>query len=128
MKTKAKEFMSIFFLMLFLGTSSSFAQSQAAQLTAEQKETMQESITAFQDVLSLSSEQKPEFEAITMKYAKQMIAVRDSDDGNFKKYEKVKSIRKKRNAEMKQLLSPDQYEVYLDKQEEMQKKMKAKRG
>ena len=43
------------------------------------------------------------------------------------KYKKVKSIRKNKDAEMKHLLSKDQYKVYLEKQEEMQKKMKEQR-
>ena len=43
------------------------------------------------------------------------------------KYRKVKSIRKNKDAEMKRLLSKDQYNVYLEKQEEMKKKMKERR-
>jgi hypothetical protein len=40
---------------------------------------------------------------------------------------KVKAIRKDQNAEMKELLSEEQFAVYLEKQKEMQEKMKARR-
>jgi len=43
------------------------------------------------------------------------------------KFKKVKSIRKNKDAEMKTLLSKDQYKVYLEKQKEMKKKMKERR-
>ena len=74
-----------------------------------------------------SEEQKPQFEEITKKYAKQMKAVKDSDGSRMSKYRKVKSIRKNKDAEMKRLLSKDQFNVYLEKQKEMRKKMKARR-
>ena len=77
--------------------------------------------------LHLSEEQKPKFKEITKKYAKQMKAVKDSGARPMRKYRKVKSIREDKNAEMKSLLSQDQYKVYLEKQEEMTKKMKERR-
>jgi len=39
----------------------------------------------------------------------------------------VKSIRKNKDAEMKTLLSKDQYKVYLENQEEMKKQIKRRR-
>jgi len=43
-------------------------------------------------------------------------------------FKKIKSIRKDKNEKMKELLSKDQYKLYLEKQEEMQKKIKDRRG
>jgi hypothetical protein len=56
-----------------------------------------------------------------------MIAVKASGARRMSKYKKVKSIRKNKDAEMKTLLSKDQYKVYLEKQEEMSKKIKERR-
>jgi len=47
-----------------------------------------------------------------MKYAKHMIAVKESGDRPMGKVKKVKSIRESKNAEMKRLLSTDQYKVW----------------
>ena len=118
-----------FLLTIFLfGTNSSFAQSEAINLTDGQKEELAKNMEEFFEVLNLSEEQKPEFESITKKYAKQMKAVKEDGGGKFKKYRKVKSIQKDKNSEMKKLLSEEQYEVYLEKQKEMQKKMKERQG
>jgi hypothetical protein len=107
-----------------MSTNFSFAQSPKAELTDEQKEELAEKIEEYLKALNLSEEQKPEFEAITKKYVKQMKAVKESEDGKMKKYRKVKTIRDNKNAEMKDLLSEDQYNFYLEKHEEMKEKMK----
>ena len=125
---KSLKFLSLFFLVLFLGTNNGFAQAEAANLTEEQKAEMAKNMEEFSEVLKLSDEQKTEFKAITKKYAMQMKAVKDGGGGKMSMYKKVKAIRKDKNAEMKELLSDDQYEAYLKKQEEMQKKMREKRS
>jgi len=78
--------------------------------------------------LKLSDEQKVEFEEITKKYAKQMISIRDSGGGKFKKMRKLRTMGKEKNEELKPLLSEAQYTVYLDKQEEMRNKMRARQS
>ena len=119
--------MSLFFAIFLIGTNTTFAQSKAANLTEEQTEKIKKNLEEYATALHLSEEQKPKFEEITKKYAKQMIAVKDGGGRRMSKYKKVKSIRKNKDAEMKRLLSKDQYKVYLEKQKEMQKKMKEKR-
>ena len=119
--------MSLFFALCLIGTNTTFAQSRAANLTEEQKEEMKKNLEAYAVALDLSEEQKPKFEEITKKYAKQMKAVKDSSGRRMSKFKKVKSIRKNKDAEMKDLLSKDQYKVYLEKQKEMKKKMKERR-
>lgn len=114
------------FLLFLISTNTGFAQSTAP--TDAQKEEMVQNQKAFMDELKLSEDQKIEFEAITMKYMPQMKAVGESDASKFRKYRELKAINKEKNAEMKELLSKDQYEMYLEQQKEMQKKMKEKRG
>ena len=112
----------------FFGFGQAMAQTQAMEMTDEQKEEMAQNLQAFYDVLDLSDAKKSDFEAITKKYAMQMKAVKEEGGSKMQMYRKVKSINKDKNAEMKELLSADQYDIYLEKQKEMQKKMKAKRG
>ena len=124
---KSLKILSLFFALLLIGTSTSFAQSRATNLTEEQKEEVKKNVEEYAVALHLSEEQKPKFEEITKKYAKQMKAVKDSGGRPMSKYKKVQSIRKNKDAEMKTLLSKDQYKVYLEKQEEMKSKIKERR-
>ena len=114
--------------MLLISINTSFAQSRATNLTEEQKEEIKTNLEEYANALNLSEDQRPEFEEISMKYAKQLQAVKDSGGRRMSKFKKVKSIRKNKDAEMKRLLSKDQYIVYLEKQEEIQKKMKERRS
>ena len=119
---------SLFFALFLIGINTSYAQSKADNLTDEQKEEVKKNLEEYAAALNLSEDQKPKFEAITKKYAEQMKAVKDGGGRKLQKYKKVKSIRKNKYAEMKALLSKDQYKVYSDKQEEMKTKMKQRRG
>ena len=121
---KSLKFLSLFFALFLFSTNTTFAQSRAENLTDEQKEELAASMEEYFSVLDLTEEQKFEFETITKKYAEQMKAVKDSGGRRMSKFKKVKSIRKNKDAEMKTLLSKDQYKVYLEKQEEMKKKIK----
>lgn len=122
---KSLKMLSLLFAILVFGTTLSLAQ--ATELSAEQKKEMAKNMEDYYTALNLSEEQKPEFTAIMKKYLPQLKAVRDSGEGKFQMYKKVKAIRKDQNAEMEKLLSKEQYKAYLDKQEEMQERMRAKR-
>ena len=124
---KVLKILFLFFALCLIGTNTTFAQSRATNLTEEQKEEITKNLEEYATAINLTEEQKPKFEEITRKYAKQMKAVKDSGGRPMSKYRKMKSIREDKNAEMKPLLSKDQYNVYLEKQEEMQKKMKERR-
>lgn len=116
----------LFITLLLVGITEINAQTKRENLSAEQKEEIKKNVEEYATSLNLTAIQKPEFEAITKKYAKQMIAVRDSGGSRFKKYRKLKSIRKNKDKEMKQLLNPEQFKTYLEKQEERKKEMKAR--
>lgn len=121
--------LKIFFLFVLVnfGFGSGLAQSPDMQMTDAQKEKMKENLQAFYDVLDLNGDQKKDFEAITKKYALQMKAVKDEGGSKMSMYKKIKSINKNKNAEMKGVLSKEQYEVYLEKQKEIQKEMRSKK-
>jgi hypothetical protein len=119
---------SLLFALFLIGTNTTFAQSRANDLSKEQKEEIKKNIEEYASALDLSEDQRPRFEEITKRYAKQMKAVKDSGGRRMSKFKKVKSIRKNKDAEMKTILSKDQYKVYLEKQEEMKDKMKQRRG
>jgi len=125
---KLSKIVLLSFAAFVLGISITFAQGNEPKLTEKQQEQMAESLEAYYAVLDLSEEQKTEFEAISKKYGAQMMEVRDGSGGKMQKYKQVKAIRKEKDAEMKALLSDDQYKVYLEKQEELQDKMREQRS
>ena len=125
---KLLKVLSMSFALIIIGISTTIAQSRANNLSEEQKEEIKRNLEEYATALSLSDDQRPIFEEITKKYAKQLIAVKDGGGRRMSKYKKVKSIRKNKDAEMKKLLSKDQYKVYLEKQEVMKDKMKQRRG
>ena len=119
--------LALFFALFLIGTNITCAQSKTAKLTEEQKEEVTNNLEEYAVALDLSEDQRPKFEEITIKYAEQIIAVKNGGGRKLQKYKKVKSIRENKDAEMKILLSKDQYKVYLEKQEEMKKKIKERR-
>lgn len=123
---KSLRILSLFFALFLIGTNTTFVQSKAANLSEEQKEEIKNNLEKHAVALHLSEAQKPKFEEITKKYAKQMKAVKDSGGGRMSKYKKVKSIRKNKDTEIKSLLSKDQYKIYLEKQEEKMKERRKK--
>ena len=123
----ALKILSLFFSLFLIGTNTTFVQSKAANLSEQQKEEIKKNLEEYSAALHLSKAQKPKFEKITKKYAKQMVAVKDGGGRLISKYKKVKSIRKNKDVEMKSLLSKEQYKIYLEKHEEMKKKIKGRR-
>lgn len=118
----------LFIALLLVGITDINAQTKRENLSDEQKEKMEKQIEEYATSLNLTEVQKSEFETITKKYAKQMSATMDSGGSRFKKYRKFKSIRKNKDKEMKQLLNPEQFKTYLEKQEERKQQMKERRS
>jgi len=123
---KSSKKLWLFIALLLVGITNINAQTKRENLSDEQKEEIKKNVEEYTTSLNLTDVQKTEFEAITEKYAKQMVAVRDSGGAKFKKYKKLKSIRKNKDKEMKQLLNQEQFKTYLEKQEERKKQMKAR--
>lgn len=78
--------------------------------------------------LNLTENQKPQYIEISKRYGSQLSTLKDSSKSRFSKYRAYKEIQKNKNREMKALLSSKQYKVYLDIQEEVQKKIKERRS
>jgi len=112
--------------LLFFCTSFVFSQTPLSNLTEEEKVEMEEDFKEMLNALHLSDAQKPEFISISKNYGNQLFALKESDAYKMSKYRKMKSIVKSRNQEMENLLSAEQYKIYLEKQEQIQKKMSAK--
>lgn len=73
--------------------------------------------------LAITPEQQLPYKEMTKRYAGQLKEVRQSSLPTEEKRDKVKAISAERDAEMKTLLTPEQYKVYLQIQEERKIRM-----
>lgn len=119
---KALKVFSIFAILFFASISISFAQSQ---MTEEQKKEMQAVAEQYIGKLNLTDEQKEEFQAMNIKYAEKMLALKEGGGSKMSKMKKAKGIRSEKEAEVKKMLSDEQYATYQSFQKEMSDKMKA---
>lgn len=112
-------------IALLIGST---AMAQEKDLTEEQRTQIETQIDTYLTNLDLPDHQKPKFEEITRRYGKQLLELKESDKGRLLKYKEFKAIRKKKDAEMKNLLSNEKYETYLETQNKIQEKMIEKKG
>lgn len=106
---------------------SMVTKAQEKHLSEAQKAQIQTQINAYLTDLDLSEDQIPEFKEITLKYGKEMIALRESSKNRFMKYKEFKSLNKNRNEEMSALLTAEQFKIYLEIQGDLHQKMKEHR-
>ena len=82
--------------------------------------------------LELTPEQLPKVAAINEKYAEKMEPVIKGSAGPLMKMRQAKAIGEQKEGELKQVLSPQQFEKYLASKEEMreqfEEKLEHKRG
>lgn len=72
--------------------------------------------------LDLKPDQKPKVAEVNLKYAKKMDPVLKGEAGPFMKMREMRKIGEEKDAELKHLLSPDQFDKYLASKEEMREK------
>ena len=73
--------------------------------------------------LSITAEQEPKVHAINLKYAQQTESVRAQGGSRRSKFKDVKSIDDAKDEELKAILSPEQFERYRAKKQDMRKKV-----
>lgn len=98
-------------------------KSLNTELRKTSKGNYSEEFLKYLDRLDLSQDQKPKFIEISVRYREQFESLKNSSKSRLGKYRAFTEIQKNKNGEMKSLLSPNQYEVYLKVQKEVQKKM-----
>lgn len=74
--------------------------------------------------LALTDAQMPKIAAINQKYAEQMEPVIKSADGGLGKMLEAKAIQENKDAELRQILTPDQFERFVSSKDEMREAVK----
>ena len=116
----------LIFSTLALSSNLAIAQ-QGTKLSEEEKKQLKEQVTQDFERLNLSEEQKEKYKEISFKYAQKLKSVKEMGGSRYSKYQKLKSIRDSKNAEMKKALSKEQYKIYLEIQEKRMEEIKSRR-
>lgn len=116
------------YLLLIALLSCALVQAQAPEelknTTPEQRAKVQTDL--MKTKLQLNEEQTAKVGAINLKYAKQMEPVVKSGGGKLAKYRQAKKINEQKEAELKQVLTTEQFETYEAVKETMKEEMKKK--
>ena len=95
-------------------------EQRASQQTAQMKKR-----------LSLTAEQEPTIAAINLKYAQQMQPILETGERNRQTMQQVKAMTKSKDADLKAVLTAEQYtqfETFKDDQKDRMKAMRGKRN
>ncbi len=108
-------------LQLTLGTLAVAGELDTLKNTTPEERAKAQ--TAFMaSKLDLKPDQKTKVAEINLKYAKKMDPVLKGDAGPFMKMREMRKIGEEKEAELKQILSPEQFDKYLASKEEMREK------
>lgn len=110
---------------LIAGNASAQAPGKSEKTPEERAQHQTELMTKH---LGLTPEQVPQVQAINLKYVDQFgeLRGRSRDEANGKK-QAVKDLREQRNAELKAVLTPEQYDTMIKGQAERQDKRQGHR-
>lgn len=96
-------------------------EQERTPLTAEERATKW--TEWMKSELSITAEQEPKVYEINLKYAQQTESVRVLGGSRRSKFKDVKSIDNAKDDELKAILTPEQFEQYQAKKQEMRKKV-----
>ncbi len=129
MKALVKKSIIFMLVSLFVVSISAQEQGKRQKMTAEERATKQTEMMTKQ--LTLTADQQTKIQAINLKYAQQMDAnMQKAKENEVKDREAMKAQMKTqmdaKDAEMKQVLTSDQYKQWEEKKQEMKGKMDKK--
>jgi hypothetical protein len=114
-------------LLLATGAPGALAQMQMDELKKmppDERARLQTDL--MKRKLDLNPAQTAQVGAINQKYAQQMQPILTGSEGPFMKMRQMREIGGAKEAELKQVLSPDQFQKYLAEREEMRQKFEEK--
>lgn len=115
-----KQIILISTFLILLG-GKMLAQDAETKLSPEERARFQ--TEWMKQNLSLSEDQLTQIEPLNLKYAQKMEEVK-AISGKIGKLKKAKAIMDEKDGQLKKILNKDQFNVYLEKREEIRDKMK----
>lgn len=112
-------------VLLLLAAPTAWAQ--LAKLKNTTPEQRAKALTEFmKSKLSLTTDQLPKVADLNLKYARKMEPVIKGSEGPLMKMRQAEEINHEKQAELKQILSPQQFDTYLASKEEMRERIEEK--
>jgi hypothetical protein len=112
----------LFVVMLF--GSEAFSQDMAAAMKDKTPEQKAQGLTMLMKVkLLLDTAETTKVGAINLKYAQKTDPIIKGDQGKFAKFKALKELQKSKDAELKGVLTADQFKQYQDMEEQIKEKM-----
>lgn len=121
MKKNNYRLMALTAVFIFLSVTSLMAQTNAQNATPEKIAEVQTKMLS--DTLMLDSAKNEQLYQLNLKYANKLQDLKSINDRK-KKIKEFRAMNNDKDKEMKDLLSDEQYKVYLGLKQEMQDKMK----
>lgn len=114
-------------LLLILASIGNLTQAQDKTSTGTPDQRAQKITSWMKAELQLTPEQEPVIQNINLKYAIQNESLKASGGGKMAKYKKFKSSQEAKEEELKRALTGEQFNVYLNKKDDLHRKMKEER-
>lgn len=76
--------------------------------------------------LSLTDQQLPKISGVNLEYARKMQDVYANEARKFQRLKKLKQVSEEKDAALKEILDPKQYEIYAANKEAMKEKIRTK--
>jgi mannitol-specific phosphotransferase system IIBC component len=105
----------------------SVTASAQSKMTEEQKKEAKARYEAYKQKLNLNEEQSKKVEEINTAFFAGMSELKSSGASKLSKYRKYKSLQSQKDKQMKEVLTKDQYKIYLQFQQEMKSTFKENR-
>ena len=114
---------SVIVLTVALGATGAWAADLDALKDTSPKERAAAQTMMMKSKLELTDAQTPKIAAINQKYAERMEPVIKGSQGPLARMRAAKEIESQKEAELKSVLTPDQFQKFLAGKEEMRQKM-----
>ena len=103
--------------------TGSFAQGLDALKNSTPKERAEAQTAMMKTKLGLTDDQVSKVRALNLKYAEQMQPIINGTEGPLMKMRDARNVEDQKEAELKGLLSPDQFQKFQAMKEEMREKL-----
>ncbi len=122
-----KTLKTTFAVILFFIASNNLIAQEEMVAKEESKVEMAKNFKLTVEKLTLTPEQQTSFKEIALKFGQKMKAIKTSDSDKKTKRQELKSLKTEKDAEIKSLLSEEQFKKYLEMQSERREKIKENR-
>ena len=93
--------------------------SEADKVKKAQRTKVDDKLDAFMAELDLTADQKDAFKTIQKSYIKDLATLQSGQDSNYKKMQTARKMKADKNRSLKEVFTSDQYDLFLNKQDEL---------